>query len=338
MKKNFCIFLTLFIVSYSIALAEEVSQNYGTLNQDVTISTNFFDTVKGLDKYRCAADDALISYQKAAKALSSSLLTKYITQDKLIDADKKRLQEHGEEMLQATLNSLICKHAENNLYIEALFDGDYSNESLLILINASSSYFDDLKDEAYSAWEALQNQLVAAMQDDVISEQEHNAIDTIVQRFNEVNAEKEENEEKEKHKPKEIPGRTLDSPSLFMLLYDHEMSKHGLDSTINKVDIDGYTALELSPYCAAILSVEKDDIFAIRHIGIYDDTKESMTNIFLSIYTTVVIVDPSIKPDDIMPFLFGILNNGEVNSTDRCTYSFIEFKELSTFYLTITPK
>lgn len=187
---------TIGLVAFATALKDineaAMEDNFGTLQMDMEalaeytqgIGTDFTRALEAAGRFGEQVDSALMDYQSAASEFSGNLLERYITQTKLTETDKEKLLGLGTKMQTSLIEGFTSDHAESNLFWEALFGGDYSNENLREAIFNNDDYYTGLIEGVKQQGKELAEAIEDAFYDGVLSSDETAAIQAVMQKQN----------------------------------------------------------------------------------------------------------------------------------------------------------
>lgn len=187
---------TIGLVAFATALKDineaAMEDNFGTLQMDMEalaeytqgIGTDFTRALEAAGRFGEQVDSALMDYQSAASEFSGNLLERYLTQTKLTETDKEKLKKLGAGMQSTLIEGFTSDHAESNLFWEALFGGDYSNENLQTAIFNNDDYYGSLIEGVTQEGKELADLLDAAFADGVLSSDENASIQAVIQKMN----------------------------------------------------------------------------------------------------------------------------------------------------------
>lgn len=155
-----------------------------------TLASDFETKATGLNAYAEAISTASTNYQTAVSALSGGLLEAYFTQTELNETDKKSLMNYATSMQTSLKEALSAQKLRVSDIIDMSFDGTQDGDTQK---NAgwdalASSLFGSLETEAQAVGEKMRAQMVEALKDDKLSEDELEAIRASQARMNEIMA------------------------------------------------------------------------------------------------------------------------------------------------------
>lgn len=177
---------------------QAITNAFGTLEMDMdtfsgyvaTLTSEFAAQIGTLDQYGNAVLGAVTDYKTASRSLTGSLFTSLITGATLTPDDLKTLQGYGQRMVNATIEGITASEMGSAAFLKLFWGDTPENEEYLAEgLDVSGGYFADLYADAYSVGEELRAQLVAALQDGELDENEYDAIWKTVERLNKINAE-----------------------------------------------------------------------------------------------------------------------------------------------------
>lgn len=156
-----------------------------------TLASDFETKAAGLNAYAEAISTASTNYQTAVSALSGGLLEAYFTQTELNETDKKNLLAYATSMQTSFKEALSAQKLKVSDIIDMSFDGTQNGDGEK---NAgwdalASEVFGGLETEAQAVGEKIRAQLVEALKDDKLDENELEAIRASQARMNQIMAE-----------------------------------------------------------------------------------------------------------------------------------------------------
>ena len=191
------------ITALTTALKElseaSMADNFGSAELDNAAIMGYVDDITEgyrnayteVDTFRQAVDDSLTSYQNASSELSSTLLTKMLTNATLSDSDMSTLQNLGTEMHDAVISGIQNSTAASMSYWEILFGGEGEADQSAEyedIIGATQYAYDEAIAQAEDIGQKLRNAMTDAFADGHISDEEYQNILGYVQSYNEAMA------------------------------------------------------------------------------------------------------------------------------------------------------
>lgn len=190
-----------FLCGYLQKLSEtEFKGNFGTMELDLdtlgehvdSLKTKFDEQQNTIAAWETALESAEEQYATKSSALAETLLTDVLTGKKLSDAEKENLYDYAQDLYDAVWDGLENAEASDMTFLDAIF-GDHENPDQEAVGNTAaqvvSSWYESLYGEARAVGEELRNQMVAALEDGSLNEAERQAIQSSVDRYNQIMAE-----------------------------------------------------------------------------------------------------------------------------------------------------
>ncbi|MBO4299740.1 MAG: phage tail tape measure protein, partial [Clostridia bacterium] len=175
------------------------NEHFGELELDLTelgtyvdgLGTKFTTEYQKISLFETQLDAATGKYSDLVTRLNENLLTDVLTNKELTSAEQTALQGYADQIYAAVIDGIATSKAADMTFLEALFSDGESPEQIEAGNTAAQvmeQYYGGLYDEAYAVGEELRHQFTLAMADNVLDEQERLAIQSTVDRYNEIMA------------------------------------------------------------------------------------------------------------------------------------------------------
>lgn len=192
-------------ISFLIGRAQKMNElefkgNFGDLELDLdelgshvdSLDTKFSNQQAAIAEWESALGAAEQQYATSSSRLSETLLMDVLTGKELTKEDKDNIQKYADEVYKAVIDGLDSSEASDLTFLQALF-GDRSTKGEEAVYNTAANvvdaYYGSLYQEAYAIGETLRSQLTAALNDPNLDEQERQAIQDSISRYNKIMAE-----------------------------------------------------------------------------------------------------------------------------------------------------
>lgn len=177
----------------------DFANNFGDMELDVTGIQSYIKTLgedfkaayTEVDGFKAALDNAVTSYQTASATFSSTLFRDMITNTKLTDADKEKLQQLGTDMFIAVQEAIANSTAASTSYWQTLFGGDGTAEydpAYAQIIELTNQAYGDAMAQAESISHGLRRAMTSAFADGAINGEEYQQILSYMKSYNDAMA------------------------------------------------------------------------------------------------------------------------------------------------------
>ena len=177
------------------------SENFGTMELDLdtlgshvdSLKTSFDSQMAAVDEWEKALENAEEQYAAKSSQLSEMLLTDVLTGKKLSEQDIENLHQYASDLVQEVWNGIENAEASDKSFLQAIFgdrsQGEGEENVYNAAVNVVDSYYEGLYGEARQIGEKLRAQMTLALQDGTLDEGERQAIQSSVDRLNQIQAE-----------------------------------------------------------------------------------------------------------------------------------------------------
>lgn len=186
---------------YFKALDEiQFGENFGTmrlnlqeLGNDIdSLETKFTVQKESIAEWEAALELAESAYADSATSLSERMLMGVISGKTLGETEKKNLTKYAEDIVRAVNDGIANAEASDLTFLEAMFGDETTPEGINAYATAVAvvdSYYKDVQGKANAIGEELREQMVAALTDDTLDDNEQKAITSTIERYNKIMAE-----------------------------------------------------------------------------------------------------------------------------------------------------
>lgn len=192
------------VASYGEAVAEaDFEAQFGELSFDESrigqyiagMSEGYAKTASAIEEYNLAVEKAFGSYEDYSGELKQTLLSQLITKSELTEADKQNLKDLGTNMQQAIIDGINAQQGADKTMIDLLSGGDYSEDAegsamWSAIMDTLEFGYESAKARASHMGAELRRAMTSAFADDQLSQEEIDAIDSIMQQMAEIEAER----------------------------------------------------------------------------------------------------------------------------------------------------
>ena len=173
------------------------TSNFGQMGLDLDtlgahvdgVKTKFDGQVAAIARYETELNRISDAYVSTSSAFSELLLTDVLTEKELTPEDKEKLIGFGESMGRNVLDGLALAKGSDMTMLDAIFgNSTLSNADEVgnVAAQVVDNWYDDMNADAFKIGAELRKQMTAALADDQLDEEERQAIQASVDRYNEI--------------------------------------------------------------------------------------------------------------------------------------------------------
>lgn len=157
-----------------------------------SLTTKFDAETTALTEWSAALETAQSEYSELATLFAEDMLMAVLTEKQLTDSEIQALYDYGKGITDATLAGIQSAKDTDMTFLDMLFGDMSTDEETQAFIDSvgwTDDYYNGLYSEAYAIGETIRNQMTAALQDGSLNEAERQAIQSSMDRLNEIEAE-----------------------------------------------------------------------------------------------------------------------------------------------------
>lgn len=157
-----------------------------------SLNTKFSEEQTALTEWSGALETAQTEYSELAALMAEDMLTAVLTSKTLSQSEQDALFAYGEGITKATLDGIQSAKDTDMTFLDMLFgdmESDSEKQAFIDSVGWTDDYYNGLYSDAYAIGEKIRAQMTAALQDGSLNEAERQAIQSSVDRLNEIQAE-----------------------------------------------------------------------------------------------------------------------------------------------------